>query len=137
MMMIQTQQDLKNAIQQLQEQRLVQKQAIQQQFYLTYQSLKPVNLVKHMLQEISGSTEIKNTVLETGIGLGTGILSKSLFVGASRSFIKQVLGNVLQYGVTNLVTSHPSIFKNVGKSILKFIKNDTGKKGRDNSRENN
>ena len=119
---IHTQADLKNAIQELQTQRLLETEALREQLCNTYNSLKPVNLIKHAIHEIAGSNDIKNTVLQTGIGITTGLLSKNLFVGASHSVIKKIVGNVLQFGVANAVASHSSVLKNIGNTLLKFIK---------------
>ena len=47
---------------------------LKEQFHIAYESLKPINLIKNIVHEVSTSPEIKNDMLDNIIGLATGYL---------------------------------------------------------------
>ncbi|MBA4250588.1 MAG: hypothetical protein C0442_02530 [Chlorobiaceae bacterium] len=75
--------DLNDAILMLQKKQSEELLLLRQQFHITFQSLKPINLIKSTLQEITQAPEIKNTIAKNLIGLTTGYLAKKSF---SRSY---------------------------------------------------
>ena len=94
---------------------LEQKQAqeltlLREQFYITYESIKPVNIFKKAVQDIIGSSEIKNDIISNIIGLATGFISKKIVVGSSNNPFKKVLGTILEYIVANFVTRKAESF---------------------------
>ena len=74
---------LKNAIQLLEVEQAIQGQLLKEQFYLTCESLKPVNLIKSTLKDIVLSPNLIDRILGNAIGLATGYLSKKIFIGTS------------------------------------------------------
>ena len=94
---------------------LEQKQAqelilLRDQFYITYESIKPVNIIKKAVHDIIGSSEIKNDILSNVIGLATGFISKKIVVGSSDNPFKKILGTILEYIVANFVTRKAESF---------------------------
>jgi hypothetical protein len=83
---------------------------LKDQFRITYESLKPINVIKSSLHEIATSPDIKNNLLNNAIGLGMGYLAKKLLVGASHYPIKKILGTLLQFAVTNVVAKYSHHF---------------------------
>lgn len=61
---------------------------LREQFNLTYESLKPLNLIKSTFREAASSRELKDNIINTGTGLVAGYLSKKLFEGVSHSPLK-------------------------------------------------
>ena len=112
---------LKNAIQLLEVDQGIKGQLLKDQFYLTYESLKPVNLIKNALHDISSSPILIDNILSTSMGIASGFLTNRIFVGASGSLIRKLLGSVLQFGVTNVVAQHPETIKSLGEVIMQFI----------------
>ncbi len=112
---------LKNAIQLLEVEQAINGQLLKEQFYLTYESLKPVNLLKGTLKDITSSPYLIENILGTAIGLATGYLSKKIVVGASGNIIRKLFGSVLQLGVTNAVAQHPDGIKSIGQFIFQHI----------------
>lgn len=92
--------------------------ALKEQFDLTYESLKPVNLIKSLFHEVTTSPEIKNDLVGNTIGLGVGFLSKRLLVNNSHSPVKKVLGTILQFAMNNVVANHSDSIKNIGNNLL-------------------
>lgn len=113
--------ELKNAIEFLKDEQAIKGRAVREQFYVVYDSFKPVNLLSGSLNDIARSPLLVENIVGLGMGLLTGTMTKSLFIGASGSKIKQILGTVMQYGITNFVANHSGLLKAVGKSLIKNL----------------
>lgn len=83
--------------------------SLKNQFHATYESIKPINLIKNAFSTLTDSPVIKNNILNNVIGLSTGYLSKKLILGSSHNPIKRVLGTLLQFVITNVVSKHSKI----------------------------
>lgn len=95
---------LKDAIALLESKQAGELQLLRQQFHITYDSLKPMNLIKKGLQDITALPDLKNGLINNAIGLATGYLSKKVLIGATRNPIKRILGTVLEFAIAGLVT---------------------------------
>ena len=124
----------KNATDTLNEMIIIQKmiydndlELLKNQFDVAYESIKPINLIKNLFQEITASPEIKNNVLSNIIGLGTGFISKKLLLGFTHNPIKRVLGTLLEFAVANVASKHSDGIKAItGKLFNRFFnKNKT------------
>ena len=80
-------------------------QALKKQFHLSYESLKPVNLIKSTLKNVTSSQGIKGTLLKTVVGLATAYFSKRLLFRVAQKPIKKVLGTLLGMGIARFVAS--------------------------------
>ncbi|HAQ21779.1 MAG TPA: hypothetical protein DCR40_21500 [Prolixibacteraceae bacterium] len=89
-------------------------QILKEQFKVTFESLKPINLIKNSISELANSVEIKNSLFETIVSILSGYLTKKLLVSSKSNPLMKILGALLQFGVTSLVA------KNV-ESIRNFI----------------
>ncbi|WP_309614840.1 hypothetical protein [Flavobacterium sp.] len=99
------------------------------QFHLAYESVKPVNLVKNLFHNVTTSPDIKNNIIGTAIGLGTGFLSKRLLIGNSLQPFKRGLGTLIQFAVTNLVAKKAQHLQSIGKILLNvFSKSEKDRK---------
>lgn len=85
------------------------------------ESLRPINLIKTVFQEVTHSPEINNSLTNGAVGLGTGLILKKLITGDSKSFGKKILGTVLQFGVANFVSKHLDEIKTVTKHLFNKI----------------
>jgi len=94
---------------------------LKDQFHVTYESLKPINLIKHTFKEVSGSTEIKDGLLSSVIGLTTGYLTKAIIIGSSANPIKKIFGTLLQFAVASLVARNSDSIKSIGGVVLNKI----------------
>jgi hypothetical protein len=101
---------LKAAIHQLEQKHFIQKEALIDQFHETYESLKPLNIVKNEFKKITssitGPSETKSNILKTALGLGVGFLTKKLFIGGSANILKRLLGTAVEVGVAKLVATN-------------------------------
>ncbi|HBL76231.1 MAG: hypothetical protein A2W90_09950 [Bacteroidetes bacterium GWF2_42_66] len=113
--------ELRNTIQILEFEHSVKKQLLKEQVYLTYESLKPANLIRNILQEISSSPDMADNILSTTVGLASGYISKKIVVGGSANIIRKLLGSLLQLGVTTIVAQHPDTIKSIGQFIFQHF----------------
>jgi hypothetical protein len=109
---------LKNSIQLLEAEQSIKEQLLKEQLFLAYESLKPVNLIRHTLKEISSSPYLIENISGSAMGLLSGFLSRKIFVGSSGNLFKKLIGSVLQFGVTNIVAQNSDVIKSVGQTVL-------------------
>jgi hypothetical protein len=112
---------LKNAIFLLEIEQAEKGQILKEQFVISWESLKPINLIKGAIHDISASPYLLDNILGTAIGLTTGYLSKKIIVGGSGNMFRKLFGSLLQFGVTNLVAQHPETIKSFSQFIIKTI----------------
>lgn len=112
---------LKNAILLLEAERAVNGQILKEQFYLTYESFKPINIIKSTLKDITSSPYLVDNILGTTMGLATGYISKKIIVGSSGNMIRKLLGALLQFGVTTIVAKNPDTIKSIGQFIFQHF----------------
>jgi hypothetical protein len=123
---------LKNAIQLLEVEQDFKRQLLKDELLLTYESLKPVNILRNTLKEISSSPYLIDNISGTAMGLLSGFLSKKIFVGTSGNLIRKLFGSILQFGVTNVVAQNSDMIKSVGHALLQhfFHKKEMNPKSR-------
>jgi|ERR1019366_1002579 hypothetical protein len=105
----------------LQNKQALELKILKEQFHLTYESLKPNNLLKSTVHEVVSSPDIKDKILNNVIGLATGYLSRKVLLRASHNPIKNILGTVLQFAIANVVAKHSDTIKSTGENILQHI----------------
>lgn len=124
---------LKEAIQLLEIEQASYAQLLKEEFHLTYESFKAVNLLRSTLHDIASSPNLINNILGTVTGLTTGYLSKKIFIGASGNLFRKLIGNILQVGITSAVAKHPEAVKSFGQLIFEHLlrKKETNSESRD------
>ncbi len=113
--------ELKNAIQLLEEEQAVKLLFLKEQFYVTYEGLKPMNLLKNAVNDVVSTPVLLDNIVSTATGMVTGYISKKVFVGSSGGPLRKLVGSVLQYGITNLISKHPETVKSVGQFIINSL----------------
>ena len=114
--------ELKIAIQTLKFEQEIQGKLLKEEFLITIESLKPVNIIKNTLHDITQSPYLIDNVLGAVTGLVSGYVSKKIAVGTSHNVIRKIAGALLQFGVTNMVAHNSDLLKTVGNFIIqKFL----------------
>ena len=72
--------DLLVMIYQLQQLQEVELASLEAQFQQTYESIKPLNLIKNTLLEVTSSPDIRHNIANNLLGLATGYASKKLLL---------------------------------------------------------
>ena len=112
---------LKNNIQLLEIEQAILGQQLKEQFFITYESFKPANLLRNTFREVISSPHLIDDILGTAVGLATGFVSKKIVIGASGNLIRRLLGSITQLGVTTVVAQHPDTIKSIGQFIFQHI----------------
>ena len=79
---------------------------LKDQYLYTFESLKPLNLIKNAFGQLATSSEFKGNILSNVIGISAGYLTKKVLLSSTHSPIKRILGTLLQFVITNMVTKH-------------------------------
>ncbi len=121
MLTVTSSETLKEAISLLEQQRREQLILLTTSIHNVMESLKPAQLLKNALHEVSTTPELNKKFLDSSIGITAGYLSEKLLVGKTSNPIKMLLGTALKFAVTNIVSRHPGFIKSIGISIYKRI----------------
>ena len=88
-----------------------------------FELLKPANLVRYTIQEITHSPETVEDLSAMAAGIGAGMAARNLVTGNSESIIRKFAGSLLEIGTNNIVSkNYPAIkayVKEFAQSILK------------------
>ena len=92
-------------------------QSLKEQFHLTYNSFKPLNVLKNALSEVTSSSEMKKDLLMGALNLTTGYLSHKI-ADLNSNPIKNILGKALKFVIKKVTgkkqdkageTEHPPV----------------------------
>lgn len=78
---------------------------LKEQFRITYESLKPVNLIKSSILELTSSTEVKNNLFESLLAVISAYLSKNIITSNSNIFMK-IFRVFAHFGLSNLIINN-------------------------------
>ncbi len=104
---------LRAAIVNLEKQQTEEGFRLKDQFSITYESLKPFNVLRKALIDVFTPFELKQGLFETTAGILSGYLSRILVVRNSKNPVLRLAGIFVQYGVTNVITKN-------SEAIMKF-----------------
>ncbi len=76
-------------------------------------SISPSNIIKNAWKDVVQSPGLRNTAINTAIGIGAGLLGEKLYVGGSKNIFKRISGSAIQFLIANFVRKKiPEIQKN-------------------------
>jgi hypothetical protein len=137
MQKITSQIELRAAIQQLEQQQLIEEKLLKEQLNLAYNSVKPANILLNAIKDLGGSSELKNNILNASVGLGAVYVSKKLFKGKSVHPLKKLIGSALIAGITNLVAENSDVIKLFGKNFFDMLKSFSNEQSKDDDETEN
>jgi hypothetical protein len=122
---IKTAADLKNAIRELEFQRVEEYVLLKEELHNTYESLQPLNILKRTIKDVYSTTELKTNIVSNVIGMATGFVTKKIFIGKANNPLSRLLGFILEIVVANKVVKNGDRIKSIGGSILRrFVNKD-------------
>lgn len=89
----------------------------------TYESLKPISIMKKTFKEIISDSALKTNVVDAAIGFTTGFVAKKIFTGNSHNPLTKLVGNILEMVIASKVAKNAEEIKIIGSIILKKIIN--------------
>lgn len=100
----------------------IDKANVQISFNQLSNSFKPQNLIKSILSVPSESNEIKDSLINSGIGISGGYLAKKTFELISSGPVTKIIGSGIMIGVSNLLSKHPEYTQFAFNKILQIFK---------------
>ncbi len=94
---------------------------LREHFFLTYESLKPVNIIRNTVKDIFASPEIKNNLVNTALGVVSGLVAKKIFTGKSTSTLTKMFGDILELAVASGIASNADEIRAIGNIIIKKL----------------
>ena len=113
-----TAETLKEAIKELEIKQAEEGQLLKKQLLITYENLKPINILRNLVKDFSSSENYKQDFLEIVAGMTSGFITKKIVVGRSKNPILKLMGLAIQFGMTTIVSNKFSAIKN---SIVHFL----------------
>jgi hypothetical protein len=113
-----TAETLKEAIKELEIKQAEEGQLLKKQLLITYENLKPINILRNLVKDFSSSDNYKQDFLEIVAGMTSGFITKKIVVGRSKNPILKLMGLAIQFGMTTIVSNKFSTIKN---SIVHFL----------------
>lgn len=113
--------ELKEAILLLEVKQAYEGRLLKEEFKTTYQNLRPVNLIKNKFNELVSSPNLKENLLDTAISLAVGYLSKKVIIGGTNNPLKQIVGTLLQMGVTGIVAKNTDGIKSTAMQLIQHF----------------
>lgn len=95
--------------------------ALKEQLRATGESMKPANLLKEALRDITGSHEFRSVLIKAGLGIALGFLAKKLVTSQSENKTHRVVGNALQYGISFLAAERNNLLKSAGMYVANHV----------------
>lgn len=91
--------------------------ALRQQFKVVLDGFTPMALIKDTLRQITHQGSIKSNLGQIIIGITAGYVSKWIIEGEQKNKFKKILGSVVMFGISNLVSNKLSNYRNNSESI--------------------
>ena len=101
---------------------------LKEQFHATYESLKPINIIKNTFEEAVSAPDLKTNIVNAAIGITTGFIAKKVLIGKTYNPFTKLIGIILEIGVTKIAAKNADGIKSVGSIILNKILNNSSKK---------
>jgi hypothetical protein len=109
---------LREAIERLESRQQEEGRVLHEHFLRTYESMRPVNLIRSALHEVTESEELKEHLVSSGVGLVAGHVSKKVYDGVNGNTSGSLTGTAIQFGVTNLVARNPEVVMAAGRGLF-------------------
>lgn len=116
-MQINNAQELELAIVEMEKRKVVQQSILASQFHETYESLKPLNLLKSAFHKVTEPGDARSSILKAAGGIGVGLLTKKLLIGKTTSVVGSLISNVLRLTASNTVMNNTDKLKAYGIAI--------------------
>lgn len=91
---------------------------VKEQLLDTYENLKPLNILRNIVNEFYSTDKYKQDFVEIVAGMTTGFITKKMVIGKSKNPFLKILGLAIQFGITTLFSKKYNELKN---SAIQFI----------------
>jgi hypothetical protein len=114
--------ELKVAIHLLEQKQADEVKLLKEQAQRTYESFKPMNLLKNTFKEAAASKELKDSIINTAIGLAAGFIYNLVIEKITNTKLRTLLSTALMAGITAIADKNSDSLKAFGNEILNLFK---------------
>lgn len=82
------------------------------------ESLKPINIVKNVFKKVSASTDLKEGVVNTGIGVASGFIVRNILFNKTHNPFKLIARVLLQTLTTGVVATNTDRIKSNSQNLF-------------------
>jgi hypothetical protein len=97
--------------------------ALKNQLHVSYESLKPVNILKNTFREVTQSPDLRKGIGTAAMGIASGYLMKNIFFHSTRNPLMKLAGMLFQTATTNMVVKNSDKIKESGEKIVLALAN--------------
>ncbi|WOK04187.1 hypothetical protein RT717_13995 [Imperialibacter roseus] len=119
---------LRSAILQLQQDQLLEGGVLKKQFTLTFESLKPLNLIKGALGDIAQSMGISSFLAHNKSADAGDDEPASLTAQPPPSSVKTIVGSLVLLGISGAVAKNSLLLKSLGRGLAHLLRSRQAKK---------
>jgi hypothetical protein len=94
---------------------------LKEQFHFTYESLKPINIIKNSFNDAVSGPDLKTNAVNAAIGIASGFVAKKVFTGVLHGPLTKLLGVLVEVLVASKVAKNTDGIKSIGRIILEKI----------------
>lgn len=108
-----TVESLREKIKELQIRQADEGKILKAQLATTYDNLKPINIVKSIVNDVFESKTLREEFVNTTAGYLTGLITKKLIVGTSKNPVLKLFGLGIQLAMTTLMSKNYAAVKEI------------------------
>lgn len=108
-----TVESLREKIKELQIRQADEGKILKAQLATTYDNLKPINIVKSIVNDVFESKTLREEFVNTTAGYLTGLFTKKLIVGTSKNPVLKLFGLGIQLAMTTLMSKNYAAVKEI------------------------
>ena len=103
---------LNEMISQLEVRQEEQGRELKEQLLISYESLKPLNLIKSSIKDLSNS-ELKDGLVDSVLSILSGYITQRLIIRKSKNPLKRIIASFIQIGATKLIAKNIDLIKDL------------------------
>jgi hypothetical protein len=104
----------------LEKEQKIQGEQLKLDFMDAYESLKPANILKSTLKDLTTSAELRTNIITAGLSMAAGYLSTRILKGSNFKFLRRISALLIDYGVSNLLR-HPDAIKAIISNLFQGV----------------
>lgn len=109
---------IKDAIRQLEYEKVIKRQLLNEKLSLVLERLKPAYLLRSYLSDIASTPYLITNFIKTGIAQISGHLSDKIISVSSRNRVTRIIGPVIKFGMSILSSGSTDLAKFLLKRIM-------------------
>lgn len=123
--------DLDTAIRLLENEVHSQRELLTSQLNDVYSSFTPLGIIRDVVQEVVTSQEFRGNIITAAMGISAGYLTKKLLVGGSSSILKKIAGNLIQFGIADLIVNPARALETILLPLIGLLRPESGQNEED------